>query len=144
MGHAYRKLVSDYYDELNAKKKKWNSKRLAYERSKYLSDPKRKLEFMRKKGVVPRYEYEDFNRIRTITPNDHPEDAVQRRVSINKPMTAGQLAVIGKRGEKVLDNKGRLDNQKFRKGMKKPVKGKGYKDVGDRAHGMGLSRKTLR
>lgn len=144
MRPAYQKLVSDYYDKLDKKKKNTNGRYIAHERSKYLNDPKRKLEFMRKKGVVPRYEYEDFNRIRTVTPNEHSEDAVKRRVSINKPMTAGQLAVIGKRGEKVLDNKGRLDNEKFRKGMKKPVKGKGYKDVGDRAHGMGLSRKTLK
>lgn len=58
------------------------------------------LEYMRKKGVRPRFEYQTFNNFRTFTPSDHKGDAVEKLTTINKPMGESQIGLIGKKGEK--------------------------------------------
>lgn len=101
--------------------------------------PKNMDLFMRKHGALPRYEYKTFNEIRTVTPNEHKEDAVKQLTSKNKIIPPMQIGIIGKRGEQVVD-------------IVKPVTEKiddltkhvGYRDFGNTFTETPLSRKTLK
>ncbi len=91
------------------------------------------LEYMRKKGVHPRFEYKTFNHIRTFTPNERPGDAVKKLTTINKPMDEAQIGIIGKKGEKQLNVKQSITKKQIFKGTEKSSRIKSVK----------LSRKTL-
>ena len=78
---AIHKMLDRYFDGIKeAKKSKPNFK----SRSKYLNNPENMAKFMRQKGVLPRYEHKTFNHVRTITPNEHDEDAVKNLATKNK------------------------------------------------------------
>ena len=102
------------------------------------------LEYMRKKGVRPRFEYQTFNNFRTFTPNDHNGDAVKKLTSINKPMGEAQIGLIGKKGEKKLTIKKPISQEEIFENVKKESRNHPYKDYGPRIKSVKLSRKTLR
>lgn len=102
------------------------------------------LEYMRKKGVRPRFEYQTFNSFRTFTPNDHNGDAVKKLTSINKPMGEAQIGLIGKKGEKKLTIKKPILKEEIFENVKKESRNRPYKDYGPRIKSVKLSRKTLR
>lgn len=101
------------------------------------------LEYMRKKGVRPRFEYETFNHIRTFTPNEHSGDAVKKLTTINKPMDEAQIGIIGKKGEKKLTIKRPITKEEIFEDVKKGPRNRSYKDYGPRMKSVKLSRKTL-
>lgn len=102
------------------------------------------LEYMRKKGVRPRFEYQTFNSFRTFTPNDHNGDAVTKLTTINKPMGEAQIGLIGKKGEKKLTIKKPISKEEIFENVKKESRNRPYKDYGPRIKSVKLSRKTLR
>ena len=102
------------------------------------------LEYMRKKGVRPRFEYQTFNNFRTFTPNDHNGDAVKKLTTINKPMGEAQIGLIGKKGEKKLTIKKPISQEEIFENVKKESRNRPYKDYGPRIKSVKLSRKTLR
>ena len=102
------------------------------------------LEYMRKKGVRPRFEYQTFNNFRTFTPSDHKGDAVTKLTTINKPMGEAQIGLIGKKGEKKLTIKKPISKEEIFENVKKESRNRPYKDYGPRIKSIKLSRKTLR
>lgn len=144
---AIHKMLDRYFDGIKrAKKSKPNFK----SRSKYLNNPENMAKFMRQKGVLPRYEHKTFNHVRAITPNEHNEDAVNDLATKNKQLGPMQLAVIGKRGERVVEKVKTISVQDFKNisvernvgNLKKPAKH--YRDKGNRITSIKLSRKTLK
>lgn len=143
---AIHKMLDKYFDRLRESKK---PKPDLKARKKYLNNPENMAKFMRQKGVLPRYEHKTFNHVRTITPAEHDEDAARYLATKNKPLGAMQLAVIGKRGERVVEkvrtiSRDELKNIETEKVTKKLKQPKNYKDKGNRITSIKLSRKTLK
>ena len=141
--------LDDYFD--GVKKQKARVKYNAKDRERYLSDPENQAAFMRSQGVLPRYDHPTYNHVLTITPGQHIEDMPNKMATKNMPLGPSQIAVIGKRGEKVVDLVKQLSpdeihdikqQTKNQTHLKKPSGKKGYKDTGDRIYGLNLSRKT--
>lgn len=141
--------LDDYFD--GVKKQKARVKYDAKDREKYLSNPENQAAFMRSQGVLPRYDHPTYNHVLTITPGQHIEDMPNKMATKNMPLGPSQIAVIGKRGEKVVDLVKELrpdeihdikQQTKNQTHLKKPSVKKGYKDTGDRIYGLNLSRKT--
>ena len=142
-------LLDDYFEGVKNQKAhvKYNTK----EREKYLSNPENQAAFMRKHGVLPRYDHPTYNHVLTITPGEHIEDMPNKMATKNMPLGPSQIAVIGKRGDQVVDLVKELSpdeiqdikqQTKNQTHLKKPSGKKGYKDTGDRIYGLKLSRKT--
>lgn len=141
--------LDDYFD--GVKKQKARVKYDTKDRERYLSDPENQAAFMRSQGVLPRYDHHTYNHVLTITPGQHIEDMPNKMATKNMPLGPSQIAVIGKRGEKVVDLVKELkpdeihdikQQTKNQTHLKKPSRKKGYKDTGDRIYGLNLSRKT--
>ena len=141
--------IDDYFD--GVKNQKAHVKYNVKDREKYLSDPENQAAFMRSQGVLPRYDHPTYNHVLTITPGQHIEDMPNKMATKNMPLGPSQIAVIGKRGEKVVDLVKQLSpdeiqdikqQTKNQTHLKKPSVKKGYKDTGDRIYGLNLSRKT--
>ena len=141
--------LDDYFE--GVKKQKARVKYNAKDREKYLSNPENQAAFMRSQGVLPRYDHPTYNHVLTITPGEHMEDMPNKMATKNMPLGPSQIAVIGKRGEKVVDLVKELSpdeiqdikqQTKNQNHLKKPSGKKGYKDTGDRIYGLKLSRKT--
>ena len=142
-------LLDDYFEGVKNQKAhvKYNTK----EREKYLSNPENQAAFMRSQGVLPRYDHPTYNHVLTITPGEHIEDMPNKMATKNMPLGPSQIAVIGKRGDQVVDLVKELSpdeiqdikqQTKNQTHLKKPSGKKGYKDTGDRIYGLKLSRKT--
>lgn len=141
--------LDDYFE--GVKKQKAHVKYNAKDREKYLSNPENQAAFMRNQGVLPRYDHPTYNHVLTITPGEHIEDMPNKMATKNMPLGPSQIAVIGKRGEKVVDLVKELSpdeiqdikqQTKNQTHLKKPSEKKGYKDTGNRIYGLKLSRKT--
>lgn len=141
--------LDDYFE--GVKKQKTHVKYNSKDREKYLSNPENQAAFMRSQGVLPRYDHPTYNHVLTITPGEHIEDMPNKMATKNMPLGPSQIAVIGKRGEKVVDLVKELSpdeiqdikqQTKNQNHLKKPSEKKGYKDTGDRIYGLKLSRKT--
>lgn len=102
-----------------------------------------KLKYMRSKNVHPRFEYKTFNNVRTFTPNENIADAVNKLTSRNKEIGGMQIAVIGKRKQKVFDVKRPVTKREIKKGIRKDIKDRRHRDVGAAIKSIKLSRKTL-
>lgn len=144
-----RSSLDDYFD--GVEKQKARVKYDVKDREKYLSNPENQAAFMRSQGVLPRYDHPTYNHVLTITPGQHIEDMPNKMATKNMPLGPSQIAVIGKRGEKVVDLVKELSpdeihdikqQTKNQTHLKKPSGKKGYKDTGDRIYGLNLSRKT--
>lgn len=142
-----KKYLNDYFESLNKVKADFS------ERTKYLNIPENQAAFMRKQGVLPRYEHPTYNHVLTITPGQHAEDMPKKMATKNQYLGPSQIAVVGKRGKKVVDLVKELGPDEIKEVYKKsvakstpklhkPTK-KSYKDTGDRIHGIKVSRKTL-
>lgn len=141
--------LDDYFE--GVKKQKAHVKYNTKEREKYLSNPENQAAFMRKQGVLPRYDHPTYNHVLTITPGQHVEDMPNKMATKNTPLGPSQIAVIGKRGTQVVDLVKELSpdeiydikqQTKNKNILKKPSGKKRYKDTGDRIYGLKLSRKT--
>lgn len=141
--------LDDYFD--GVKNQKAHVKYNAKDREKYLSNPENQAAFMRSQGVLPRYDHPTHNHVLTITPGQHIEDMPNKMATKNMPLGSSQIAVIGRRGTKVVDLVKELSpdeiqdikqQTKNQTHLKKPSGKKGYKDTGDRIYGLKLSRKT--
>ena len=141
--------LDDYFNGVKIQKAhvKYNTK----DREKYLSNPENQAAFMRSQGVLPRYDHPTYNHVLTITPGQHIEDMPNKMATKNMPLGPSQIAVIGRRGKKVVDLVKELSpdeiqdikqQTKNQTHLKKPSGKKGYKDTGDRIYGLKLSRKT--
>ena len=141
--------LDDYFEGVKNQKAhvKYNTK----EREKYLSNPENQAAFMRKHGVLPRYDHPTYNHVLTITPGQHVEDMPNKMATKNTPLGPSQIAVIGRRGTQVVDLVKELSpdeiydikqQTKNKTILKKPSGKKRYKDTGDRIYGLKLSRKT--
>ena len=141
--------LDDYFN--GVKNQKTHVKYNAKDREKYLSNPENQAAFMRSQGVLPRYDHPTYNHVLTITPGQHIEDMPNKMATKNMPLGPSQIAVIGRRGTKVVDLvkelspdeiqdiKQQTENQTH---LKKPSEKKGYKDTGNRIYGLKLYRKT--
>lgn len=141
--------LDDYFD--GVKNQKAHVKYNAKDREKYLSNPENQAAFMRSQGVLPRYDHPTYNHVLTITPGQHIEDMPNKMSTKNMPLGPSQIAVIGRRGTKVVDLVKELSpdeiqdikqQTKNQTHLKKPSGKKGYKDTGDRIYDLKLSRKT--
>lgn len=141
--------LDDYFE--GVKKQKSHVEYNVKEREKYLSNPENQAAFMRKHGILPRYDHPTYNHVLTITPGEHMEDMPNKMATKNTPLGPSQIAVIGRRGEQVVDLVKELSpdeiqnikqQTKNQTHLKKPSGKKGYKDTGDRIYGLKLSRKT--
>ena len=141
--------LDDYFD--GVKNQKAHVKYNAKDREKYLSNPENQAAFMRSQGVLPRYDHPTYNHVLAITPGQHIEDMPNKMATKNMPLGPSQIAVIGRRGTKVVDLVKELSpdeiqdikqQTKNQTHLKKPSGKKGYKDTGDRIYGLKLSRKT--
>ena len=141
--------LDDYFDGVKNQKAhvKYNTK----DREKYLSNPENQAAFMRSQGVLPRYDHPTYNHVLTITPGYHIEDMPNKMATKNMPLGPSQIAVIGRRGDQVVDLVKELNpdeiqdikqQTKSQNRLKKPSETKRYKDIGDRIYGLKLSRKT--
>ena len=141
--------LDDYFDGVKNQKAhvKYNTK----DREKYLSNPENQAAFMRSQGVLPRYDHPTYNHVLTITPGYHIEDMPNKMATKNMPLGPSQIAVIGRRGDQVVDLVKELNpdeiqdikqQTKSQNRLKKPSETKRYKDIGDRIYGLNLSRKT--
>lgn len=141
--------LDNYFEGVKNQKAhvKYNTK----EREKYLSNPENQAAFMRKHGVLPRYDHPTYNHVLTITPGQHVEDMPNKMATKNTPLGPSQIAVIGRRGTQVVDLVKELSpdeiydikqQTKNKTILKKPSGKKLYKDTGDRIYGLKLSRKT--
>ena len=141
--------LDDYFNGVKIQKAhvKYNVK----DREKYLSNPENQAAFMRSQGVLPRYDHPTYNHVLTITPGQYIEDMPNKMATKNMPLGPSQIAVIGRRGKKVVDLVKELSpdeiqdikqHTKNQTHLKKPSGKKGYKDTGDRIYGLKLSRKT--
>lgn len=141
--------LDDYFE--GVKKQKAHVKYNTKEREEYLSNPENQAAFMRKQGVLPRYDHPTYNHVLTITPGQHVEDMPNKMATKNTPLGPSQIAVIGRRGTQVVDLVKELSpdeiydikqQSKNKTILKKPSGKKRYKDTGDRIYGLKLSRKT--
>lgn len=141
--------LDDYFE--GVKKQKSHVKYNTKEREMYLSNPENQAAFMRKQGVLPRYDHPTYNHVLTITPGQHVEDMPNKMATKNTPLGPSQIAVIGNRGTQVVDLVKELSpdeiydikqQTKNKTILKKPSGKKRYKDTGDRIYGLKLSRKT--
>ena len=141
--------LDDYFE--GVKKQKAHVEYNIKEREKYLSNPENQAAFMRKQGVLPRYDHPTYNHVLTITPGQHVEDMPNKMATKNTPLGPSQIAVIGRRGTQVVDLVKELSpdeiydikqQTKNKTILKKPSGKKRYKDTGDRIYGLKLSRKT--
>ena len=141
--------LDDYFE--GVKKQKAHVKYNTKEREEYLSNPENQAAFMRKQGVLPRYDHPTYNHVLTITPGQHVEDMPNKMATKNTPLGPSQIAVIGRRGTQVVDLVKELSpdeiydikqQTKNKTILKKPSGKKRYKDTGDRIYGLKLSRKT--
>ena len=141
--------LDDYFEGVKRQKAhiQYNTK----QQQKYLNDPENQATFMRSQGVLPRYDHPTYNYVLTITPGQHVEDMPNKMATKNMPLGPSQIAIVGRRGEKVVDLVKELSpeeisdiKQQSKKylNLKKPSRNKGYKDTGDRIRGVKLSRKT--
>ena len=141
--------LDDYFE--GVKKQKAHVEYNTKEREEYLSNPENQAAFMRKQGVLPRYDHPTYNNVLTITPGQHVEDMPNKMATKNTPLGPSQIAVIGRRGTQVVDLVKELSpdeiydikqQTKNKTILKKPSGKKRYKDTGDRIYGLKLSRKT--
>ena len=141
--------LDDYFE--GVKKQKAHVEYNTKEIEEYLSNPENQAAFMRKQGVLPRYDHPTYNHVLTITPGQHVEDMPNKMATKNMPLGPSQIAVIGKRGTQVVDLVKELSpdeiydikqQTKNKTILKKPSGKKQYKDTGDRIYGLKLSRKT--
>lgn len=141
--------LDDYFE--GVKRQKAHVQYNAKQQQKYLKDPENQAAFMRSQGVLPRYDHPTYNHVLTITPGQHAEDMPNKMATKNMPLGPSQIAVVGRRGEKVVDLVKELSpeeisdiKQQSKKylNLKKPSRNKGYKDTGYRIRGVKLSRKT--
>ena len=141
--------LDDYFE--GVKKQKAHVEYNTKEIEKYLSNPENQAAFMRKQGVLPRYDHPTYNHVLTITPGQHVEDMPNKMATKNTPLGPSQIAVIGKRGTQVVDLVKELSpdeiydikqQTKNKTILKKPSGKKRYKDTGDRIYGLKLSRET--
>ena len=141
--------LDDYFE--GVKKQKARVKYNAKDREKYLSNPENQAAFMRSQGVLPRYDHPTYNHVLTITPGEHMEDMPNKMATKNMQLGPSQIAVIGKRGDQVVDLVKELSPEeiydikqqtKNYTNLKKPSEKKKYKDTGNRIYGLKLSRKT--
>ena len=141
--------LDDYFN--GVKNQKTHVKYNAKDREKYLSNPENQAAFMRSQGVLPRYDHPTYNHVLTITPGQHIEDMPNKMATKNMPLGPSQIAVIGRRGTKVVDLVKELSPDEIQDikqqtenytNLKKPSRKKKYKDTGDRIYGLKLSRKT--
>ena len=141
--------LDDYFE--GVKKQKSHVEYNVKEREKYLSNPENQAAFMRKQGILPRYDHPTYNHVLTITPGEHMEDMPNKMATKNTPLGPSQIAVIGRRGTQVVDLVKELSpdeiydikqQTKNKTILKKPSGNKRYKDTGDRIYGLKLSRKT--
>lgn len=141
--------LDNYFEGVKKQKAhvKYNTKEL----EKYLSNPENQASFMRSQGVLPRYDHPTYNHVLTITPGQHIEDMPNKMATKNMQLGPSQIAVIGKRGDQVVDLVKELSpdeiydikqQTKNQTNLKKPSGKKKYKDTGDRIYGLKLSRKT--
>lgn len=145
--------LDDYFN--GVKKLKGHVEYNYKDQEKYLNNPENQVAFMRSQGILPRYDHPTYNHIFAITPGEHVEDMPRKMATKNKLLGPGQIAVVDKRGKKVVDlikelspkeikdiyrkTKEAVKNSK----LKKPSEKKNYSDTGDRIVGIKLSRKTL-
>ena len=141
--------LDDYFN--GVKIQKAHVKYDVKDREKYLSNPENQAAFMRSQGILPRYDHPTYNHVLTITPGQHIEDMPNKMATKNMPLGPSQIAVIGRRGENVVDLVKELSQDeiydikqqtKNKTVLKKPSGKKQYKDTGDRIYGLKLSRKT--
>ena len=141
--------LDDYFN--GVKIQKAHVKYDVKDREKYLSNPENQAAFMRSQGILPRYDHPTYNHVLTITPGQHIEDMPNKMATKNMPLGPSQIAVIGRRGENVVDLVKELSpdeihdikqQTKNKTVLKKPSGKKQYKDTGDRIYGLKLSRKT--
>ena len=141
--------LDDYFE--GVKKQNAHVKYNVEDREKYLSNPENQAAFMRSQGVLPRYDHSRYNHVLTITPGQHIEDMPNKMATKNMPLGPSQIAVIGRRGDQVVDLVKELNpdeiqdikqQTKSQNRLKKPSETKRYKDIGDRIYGLNLSRKT--
>lgn len=145
--------LDDYFNRV--KKLKGHVEYKYKDQEKYLNNPENQAAFMRSQGILPRYDHPTYNHIFAITPGEHVEDMPRKMATKNKPLGPGQIAVVDKRGKKVVDLVKELSPKEikdiYRKTkeavknskLKKPSEKKNYRDTGDRIVGIKLSRKTL-
>lgn len=141
--------LDDYFE--GVKKQKAHVEYNTKEREEYLSNQENQAAFMRKQGVLPRYDHPTYNHVLTITPGQHVEDMPNKMATKNTHLGPSQIAVIGKSGTQVVDLVKELSpdeiydikqQTKNKTILKKPSGKKRYKDTGDRIYGLKLSRKT--
>lgn len=145
--------LDDYFNRV--KKLKGHVEYKYKDQEKYLNNPENQAAFMRSQGVLPRYDHPTYNHIFAITPGEHVEDMPRKMATKNKPLGPGQIAVVDKRGKKVVDLVKELSPKEIKdiykktkeavknSKLKKPSEKKNYRDTGDRIVGIKLSRKTL-
>lgn len=145
--------LDDYFN--GVKKLKGHVKYNYKDQEKYLNNPENQAAFMRSQGILPRYDHPTYNHIFAITPGEHVEDMPRKMATKNKPLGPGQIAVVDKRGKKVVDLVKELSPEEIKdiygktkeavknSKLKKPSEKKNYRDTGDRIVGIKLSRKTL-
>ena len=145
--------LDDYFN--GVKKLKGHVKYNYKDQEKYLNNPENQAAFMRSQGILPRYDHPTYNHIFAITPGEHVEDMPRKMATKNKPLGPGQIAVVDKRGKKVVDLVKELSPKEIKdiykktkeavknSKLKKPSEKKNYRDTGDRIVGIKLSRKTL-
>ena len=145
--------LDDYFDGI--KKTKGHVEYKYKDQEKYLNNPENQAAFMRRQGVLPRYDHPTYNHIFAITPGEHVEDMPRKMATKNKPLGPGQIAVIDKRGKRVVDLVKELSPEEVKdiyektkeaeknSKLKKPSGKKNYRDTGDRIVGIKLSRKAL-
>lgn len=145
--------LDDYFNRV--KKLKGHVEYKYKDQEKYLNNPENQAAFMRSQGILPRYDHPTYNHIFAITPGEHVEDMPRKMATKNKPLGPGQIAVVDKRGKKVVDLVKELSPEEIKdiykktkeavknSKLKKPSEKKNYRDTGDRIVGIKLSRKTL-
>ena len=145
--------LDDYFN--GVKKLKGHVEYKYKDQEKYLNNPENQAAFMRSQGILPRYDHPTYNHIFAITPGEHVEDMPRKMATKNKPLGPGQIAVVDKRGKKVVDLVKELSPKEIKdiykktkeavknSKLKKPSEKKNYRDTGDRIVGIKLSRKTL-
>ena len=145
--------LDDYFN--GVKKLKGHVEYKYKDQEKYLNNPENQAAFMRSQGILPRYDHPTYNHIFAITPGEHVEDMPRKMATKNKPLGPGQIAVVDKRGKKVVDLVKELSPEEIKdiyektkeavknSKLKKPSEKKNYGDTGDRIVGIKLSRKTL-
>ena len=145
--------LDDYFE--GVKKLKGHIQHNTKKQQRYLNNPENQAKFMRSQGILPRYDHPTYNSVFAITPGEHIEDMPQKMATKNMPLGPSQIAIIDRRGKKVVDlvheltpeeikdirEKTNAANKDFL--LRKPSGKKAYKDIGDRIHGIKLSRKTL-